>query len=54
VMREGRVLACGAIADPAVRQALCATFDHAFDVVPWVDPESGAGANPRWFIRPRN
>jgi len=54
VMREGRVLACGATADPAVRQALCAAFDHAFEVVPWVDPESGAGANPRWFIRPRN
>jgi iron complex transport system ATP-binding protein len=54
VMREGRVLACGATADPLVRQALCAAFDHAFDVVPWVDPESGAGANPRWFIRPRH
>jgi iron complex transport system ATP-binding protein len=54
VMREGRVLACGATADPAVRQALCAAFDQAFDVVPWVDPESGAGANPRWFIRPRH
>jgi iron complex transport system ATP-binding protein len=53
VMREGQVLACGATADPLVRQALCAAFDHAFDVVPWVDPESVAGANPRWFIRPR-